>query len=154
MKLQKEQSSSTYCIWVLLSAIEKEEWKDDKKMKMALMWSHKTILETYKGREKKKDCWAVGNMQIGNNPVLSENQVLSTICLGYQKIEGGSNFGPKSQMILGNIFFPSIKISGEEGAYVISFSKLFWYAWYLKLKQLMTLKLSKLLISYWPMSLC
>ena len=106
MKLQKEQSSSTYCIWVLLSAIEKEEWKDDKKMKMALMWSHKTILETCKGREKKKDCWAVGNMQMyGNNPVLSENQVLSTIFLGYQKIEGDSNFGPKSQMIFRYHFF-------------------------------------------------
>ena len=41
----------------------------------------------------------------GNNPVLSENQVLSTIFLGYQKIEGDSNFGPKSQMIFRYHFF-------------------------------------------------
>ena len=51
----------------------------------------------------------------GNNPVLSENQVLSTIFLGYQKIEGGSNFGSKSQMILGTIFFQVIRLVGKKG---------------------------------------
>ena len=97
MKLQKERQSSTYCKWVLISADEKER-KYGKKMKVALLLSHKTIPGTCKGRENKEDSWSVDDMETySNNPVLSENQVLSTIFLGYQKIEGSSNLAPRAK---------------------------------------------------------